>query len=170
MNKIRLFLTLTGYQLTWLACVFGESIFFNPVLGIYVGVIFLILYFYFNNHKIKYIKTSLAIAIPGYLFDTLMVYFHIYEFNTNATFGTLPYWMIFLWLSFSTLFDEILVFFKKFKLLGIAISSIIGPITYYLGKPIGVISISNEILFVSLMVLFWSILMIYYLEVILKKN
>ena len=59
------------------------------------------------------IKISLLISVPGYFFDTLLVYFQIYDFETIAKLGTLPLWMIVLWFSFSTLFDEILTFFKK---------------------------------------------------------
>ena len=119
MQKLKVFLVLTGYQLTWLACVFGETKFSNPMLGIWVGIIFLLTYFYFNHNKPKFIKISLLISVPGYFFDTLLVYFQIYDFETIAKFGTLPFWMIVLWLSFSTLFDEILTFFKSYKILGI---------------------------------------------------
>ena len=45
MQKLKVFLVLTGYQLTWLACVFGETNFSNPMLGIWVGIIFLLTYF-----------------------------------------------------------------------------------------------------------------------------
>ena len=169
MNKIRLFLTLTGYQITWLACVFGEKIFNSSLIGIYVGVIYLILYIYFCKNRVKFFKISFLISIPGYFFDSLMVFYSIYEFKTFYTFGTLPLWMIILWLSFSTLFDEVLIFFKKFKYLGIILSSILGPFTYYLGVSINVLSINNFILFYSLMTIFWFFLMIYYLEIVLKN-
>ena len=169
MNKLRVFFTLTGYQLTWLSCAFGESSFNNAKLGIYVGIVYLILYLYFSSNKRRFIKVSLLISIPGYLFDTLMVYFQIYFFNTSIIFGTLPIWMLILWLSFSTLFDEVLVFFKNYKTLGIILSSILGPITYYLGEPIGIVSIKNPIIFVTFMIFFWFFLMFYYLEIILKK-
>ena len=49
MSKIRIFLTLTGYQFTWLACVFGENRFNEPLLGIYVGCIFLTIYLFDFN-------------------------------------------------------------------------------------------------------------------------
>ena len=59
MSKIKVFFTLTGYQLTWLACVFGENKYSNPYLGIFVGIFFLALYFCksknANNAKVKYI-------------------------------------------------------------------------------------------------------------------
>ena len=169
MNKIKVFLTLTGYQLTWLACVFGENKFNLPALGIYVGIIFLFVFFYFCKNKIKFIKISLCISLPGYCFDTFMVYFSIYEFNSSLVLGTLPSWMIILWLSFSTLFEEILTIFKKYKLFGIVLSGVLAPLTYYLGEPIGIISINNLYIFFLMMIIFWSLLMIYYLQFVLKK-
>tara|TARA_Y100001970_G_C14185623_1_gene832423 strand:- start:281 stop:793 length:513 start_codon:yes stop_codon:yes gene_type:complete len=169
MSKLKVFLTLSGYQLTWLACVFGESKFSEPFLGIYIGIIYLFIFIYFNKNKIRFIILSLYLSIPGYLFDTFMVYFSIYEFNSSIIMGTLPSWMIILWLSFSTLFDQILTILKKYKLIGIMLSSILGPLTYYLGQPIGVISIIDFYLFFITMIVFWFLFMIYYLEVILRR-
>ena len=166
---MRTFLTLTGYQFTWLACAFGENKFSLPSLGIFIGVIYLILYWYFSYNKIKFFKVALCIAVPGYLFDTLMVYFNIYLFNSSLIFGTLPLWMIILWLSFSTLFDELLIFFKNYKIIGLLLSTLLGPFTYFISESIGVISINNLILFFVLMIIFWFFLMMYYLEIILKK-
>ena len=99
-----------------------------------------------------------------------MVYFDVYQFNTSLILGTIPAWMILLWFSFSTLFDEILNFFKQHKLVGIILSGILGPTTYYLGEPIGIISINNVLLFFSIMIIFWILLMIYYLQIIIRKN
>ena len=170
MSKAKVFLTLTGYQLTWLSCVFGENKLGIPLLGIYAGTAYLILFFYLNQNRIKLLKISIYISIPGYFFDTLMVYLSIYNFNTDYIFGTLPVWMIVLWLSFSTLFCEILKIFKKYKIIGITSSVVLGPLTYYLGEPIGIISINNMLLFFVAMMIFWGLLMIYYLEVIIKED
>ena len=169
MSKIKVFFTLTGYQLTWLACVFGETKFKQPLLGLYVGFIFLAIFFIFNKNKIKFLKISLYISIPGYLFDSIMVFFSVYEFNSSVILGTIPAWMIILWLSFSTLFDQILTIFKNYKFIGVILSGILGPATYYIGEPMGLIFINNLFLFVTMMVVFWIILMIYYLKVVLKS-
>ena len=169
MNKIKIFLTLTGYQITWLACVFGENKFDEPLLGFYIGFLYLVIFFYFNKNKLNFLKLSLYISIPGYFFDTLMVYFSIYDFNTSIL-GVIPSWMIILWLSFSTLFDEILTIFIKHKFVGIFLSGILGPLTYYLGDPIGIISINNFSAFFIMMTFFWILLMFYYLKLISKKN
>ncbi len=170
MQKLKVFLVLTGYQITWLACVFGEKRFNEPLLGVYIGCIYLLLYCYFNKNIIRFLKISLLISVPGYFFDTLMTYFSIYEFNTSLIIGTLPAWMILLWVSFSTLFDEILIIFKKYKFLGLFLSGVLGPITYYLGEPIGIISINNLFLFFLIMIIFWVLLMLFYLNILLKKN
>ena len=170
MQKLKVFLVLTGYQITWLSCVFGETKLSYPMLGFWVGIIFLIIYLFFNQNKKKFVKISLSISIPGYIFDTLLVYFQVYDFETIAKLGTLPLWMIVLWLSFSTLFDEILTFFKSYKILGIILSGMLGPLTYYLGEPIGVIKIYNFQVFIISMILFWMILMIYYLNYVVKTD
>tara|TARA_B100001287_G_C22356369_1_gene377621 strand:- start:57 stop:569 length:513 start_codon:yes stop_codon:yes gene_type:complete len=169
-SKTKLFLTLTGYQITWLACIFGEIKLNLSFLGIFVAIIYLSTYLYFIDNRKRFVKISLLISLPGYLFDTLIVHLSIYEFNTSLILGNIPVWMFFLWLSFSTLFDEILKIFKNYKIIGILLSGILGPMTYYIGKPIGIISIYNEPLFFIFMSSFWIFLMIYYLEFILKKN
>ena len=170
MQKLKVFLVLTGYQITWLSCVFGETKLSYPMLGFWVGIIFLIIYLFFNQNKKKFVKISLSISIPGYIFDSLLVYFQVYDFETIAKLGTLPLWMIVLWLSFSTLFDEILTFFKRYKILGIILSGVLGPLTYYLGEPIGVIKIYNFQFFIISMISFWMILMVYYLYYLVKNN
>ena len=169
MQKLKIFLVLTGYQLTWLACVFGEIKFNQENLGVYVGLLYLLLYIFYHHNKVYFFKVVLLISIPGYLFDSLLVYLQIYKFNSSLIVGTLPLWMIILWLSFSTLFVEILAVFKSFKKAGLFLSTVLGPITYYLGEPIGIISINDKISFFSLMLFFWFILMLYYLQIILKK-
>ena len=169
MNKKNLFLTLTGFQLTWLACIFGEKILLQPLLGFYVGLIYLSIYFYFCKKIKKLVKIMLLISIPGYFFDTFMVFFSIYEFNYSIIFGTIPIWMVILWLSYSTLYYEVLIFFKNYKIIGIILSSLLGPLTYYSGFAFGYLSINNIYLFFIYMILFWALLMIYYIEIILKR-
>ena len=166
MSKLKTVVVLTGYQFTWLACVFGEKYFLN--IGIYIGLIYLALYLNFSKNKKRSLLICSLIAIPGYLFDSMMIYFSVYQFNSSEVIGMLPPWMTILWLSFSTLFDEILVVFKKYQFLGIIFSIILGPLTYYLGEPIGVISINEFLFFFIFMILFWFLLMIYYQRIILK--
>ena len=169
MQKIKIFLTLTGYQITWLACVFGEKNFSSPFIGFFVGLFFILIYFLFSDSKKKLSFVVISIAIPGYTFDSLLVYFSIYEFLSIYYIGVLPIWMIVLWISFAILFDEIFVFLKNFKIISIIISSILGPLTYYIGDPIGILKIYNFTFFTIFMIIFWALLMFYYLNYVLKK-
>ena len=168
MSKIKIFLMLSGYQLTWLMCVFGELLYDSFLPGLICGLLFLTICFINSNNKKKTIQTVFLISILGYLFDTILVFFEIYNFKTSFYIGVLPIWMIVLWPSFAILFDEILILLSKYKIIAIILSSILGPLTYFAGSPLGLININNLVVFFILMILFWAILMIFYLNYILK--
>ena len=168
MSKIKIFLMLSGYQLTWLMCVFGELLYNSYLPGLICGLLFLTICFINSDNKKKTIQTVLLISILGYLFDTILVFYEIYNFKTSLYIGVLPIWMIVLWPSFAILFDEILIFLSKYKIIAVILSSILGPLTYFAGSPLGLININNLLVFFILMILFWAILMIFYLNYILK--
>ena len=168
MSKIKIFLMLSGYQLTWLMCVFGELLYNNFLPGLICGLLFLTICFINSDNKKKTIQTVLLISILGYLFDTILVFLEIYNFKTSLYVGVLPIWMIVLWPSFAILFDEILIFLSKYKIIAVVLSGILGPITYFAGSPLGLININNLILFIILMVIFWAALMISYLKYLSK--
>ena len=168
MSKIKIFLMLSGYQLTWLMCVFGELLYNSYLPGLICGLLFLTICFINSDNKKKTIQTVLLISILGYLFDTILVFFEIYNFKTSLYIGVLPIWMIVLWPSFAILFDEILIFLSKYKIIAVILSSLLGPLTYFAGSPLGLININNLVVFFILMIVFWAILMIFYLNYILK--
>ena len=168
MSKIKIFLILSGYQLTWLMCIFGELLYNNFLPGLTCGIMFVSICFFYSNDKKKFTLTVLLISILGYLFDTFLVFFQIYNFETSLNIGVLPIWMIVLWPSFAILFDEILIFLHKYKFLAVILSSILGPLTYFTGSPLGLINIYNLLLFFILMIIFWAVLMIFYLNYLVK--
>tara|TARA_Y100001970_G_scaffold164586_1_gene201120 strand:- start:17776 stop:18297 length:522 start_codon:yes stop_codon:yes gene_type:complete len=169
MSKTKFFLTLSGYQLTWLLCIFGELLFNSFIPGLVFGIIFLLLYFIYSDNKKRYFNILLLISIPGYFFDTVLIYLNVYEFKTSFSLGYLPIWMVILWLSFATLFDKVFVFLSRYKLIAIILSAILGPLTYYSGSPLGLIKINQFYIFFISMIIFWIALMIYYLNYVLKK-
>jgi hypothetical protein len=168
MSKINIFLMLSGYQLTWLMCVFGELWYNSFIPGLICGILFLFICYVNSDNKNKTIQIVLSISILGYLFDTILVFFEIYNFQTSLYIGVLPIWMIVLWPSFAILFDEILMFLSKYKIIAVILSSVLGPLTYFAGSPLGLININNLFLFFALMIFFWAILMIFYLNYIIK--
>ena len=170
MKKIRIFLILSGYQLTWLMCVFGEVLYENSLPGLISGIIFLFLVFINSKSKKKFFYVVFLISITGYFFDSILVNFEIYSFNTSLYVGFLPIWMLVLWPSFASLFDEVFTILSRFKLMGILLSAILGPLTYYSGVPLGLVNIEKILLFFVLMIIFWSLLMIFYLNFLLKQK
>ena len=168
MSNIKIFLMLSGYQLTWLMCVFGELWYNSFLPGLICGILFLFICYVNSDNKNKTIQIVLSISILGYLFDTILVFFEIYNFQTSLYIGVLPIWMIVLWPSFAILFDEILMFLSKYKIIAVILSSVLGPLTYFAGSPLGLININNLFLFFALMIFFWAILMIFYLNYIIK--
>ena len=168
MSKINIFLMLSGYQLTWLMCIFGELWYNSFIPGLMCGLFFLVICFANSENKKKTSLIVFSISLMGYLFDSFMVFFEIYNFKTSLYIGVLPIWMIVLWPSFAILFDEILVFLTKFKIIAVILSGILGPLTYFAGSPLGLININNIFLFFILMIVFWTIIMIFYLNYIIK--
>ena len=168
MTKIKIFLMLSGYQLTWLMCVFGEVWYNSFIPGLICGLLFLAICFVNSDNKKKTTLIVFLISIVGYLFDTFLVFFEIYNFQTSLLIGVLPIWMLVLWPSFAILFDKILIFLSKYKISAVILSSILGPLTYFAGSPLGLIDINNLYVFFTLMIIFWSILMIFYLNFIIK--
>ena len=168
MSKIKIFLMLSGYQLTWLMCVFGELWYNSFIPGLVCGLLFLVICFVKSDNIKKTTQIVFLISFIGYLFDTSLVFFEIYNFQTSLYVGVLPIWMLVLWPSFAILFDEILIFLSKYKIIAVILSSILGPLTYYAGSPLGLININNLFLFFILMIFFWAILMIFYLNYIIK--
>lgn len=168
MSKIKAILILSGYQLTWLMCVFGELMYSSYLPGLIFGLFFLFLSFIGSHRKKKFIIILLYISIPGYLFDSALVYLNIYSFDTSFHIGLLPIWMLILWPSFAVLFNEVFKFLEKYKSIAIILSGVLGPLTYYSGSPLGLLTIYNLYFFIILMIIFWLLLMLYYLNFLLN--
>lgn len=168
MSKIKIFFMLSGYQLTWLFCVFGELLYDSFFPGLFSGFVFIIICFFNTHNRKKFLITVLSISLIGYVFDSIIIFFDIYKFQTSLYFGLLPIWMLVLWPSFASLFDEVFVFLAKYKILAIILGSILGPITYFSGEPLGLITINKIYLFFILMSIFWAALMTIYLYFIVK--
>jgi hypothetical protein len=159
---------LSGYQLTWLMCVFGELWYNSFIPGLICGSFFLAVCFSKSDNRKKTTQIVFLISLIGYLFDTSLVFFEIYNFQTSLYVGVLPIWMLVLWPSFAILFDEILIFLSRYKIIAIVLSSALGPMTYFAGSPLGLININNLFIFFILMIVFWGMLMIFYLNYIIK--
>ena len=170
MSKVKIFLILSGYQLTWMMCVFGEILYKSYLPGLISGTVFVTLVLMNSNNKKRFILYVFSISLIGYLFDSILVNFKIYNFETSLYLGVLPIWMIVLWPSFASLFDEVFVFLSNYKLFAVFLSAILGPLTYYSGSPLGLININQNFIFFGFMIIFWIFLMLFYLNFLLKQK
>ena len=160
-SKKNIFLTLCGFEMTWFACVIGDYKGF-PSLGIILGLIYLTLFFYFSIDRVKAIKTCLKYSVLGIIFDSFLSYSGLYVINSSFMFGFIPIWLVVLWISFSTLFVDILIFLKKRPLISFLAGFILVPPTYYVGIALDIARSSNLFLAVATMAIFWGAFFYFY--------
>jgi len=160
-KSYELILTLTGFQLTWLFCIFGEYYNFSSA-GLFVGITYLSIFFYLSNNKYKIMKLCFIFSVIGYTFDSVIAFSKLFIINSNIIIGFLPIWFLILWPSFSTLFVYVLTFLKNRPILAFIMGAIIVPPTYYLGIPLGLASSSNIILAMVIMSFFWGLFLTFY--------
>ena len=156
-----IFLTLTGYQITWLCCVFGEYYNFS-LAGLIMGILYLTIFFYFVNYKLRAFKICFVFSLIGYLFDSTLGFSELFTYKSNIIVGYLPIWFLILWPSFSTLFVNILSFLKNRPILSLILGSSLAPPTYYLGIPLGIAVSENILLSMTIMVIFWGLYLMFY--------
>lgn len=154
-------LILTGYQITWLACIYGELNNFSLV-GLFIGIIYLILFFYFIKNKKKSLKICIFFSSFGYAFDSIMSYTNLYKIESSIIIGFLPIWFIILWPSFCTLFVSFFNFLKEKPLISFLLGSLFGPAAYYSGIILDIAISSNLYLSFIIMIIFWGSLMSLY--------
>ena len=168
-NAKNIFLTLLGYQLTWFFSVFGE--YYNKTLfGLVIGFIYLSFFFYFINNKLKALKICLIISVIGYTFDSFLGFSEIFKIKSNIIVGYLPIWFLVLWPSFSTLFVDVLSFLKNRPIIAFLIGSLFAPPTYYLGIPLGIAQSNNILLAMTIMIIFWGLLLMFYSFYLYNEN
>ena len=168
MQRLSNFFIIIGFKITWLSCILGE-IYINSWIGFFIGIIFLIFFFYYKSNKINYLSKILLISLIGYSFDSCLSYFNLYTIKAQTYFLFLPLWFLILWPSFSCLLIEYFKFLEKRKLLPILLGGILGPCSYYAGVSSGLASVSDYKVFILISV-FWIFIMLFYSNYLLRKK
>ena len=160
--------SLIGFKVTWLGCVMGE-IYISSYFGLIVGIIYLFIFFYFEKNKKRAFNIILIFSLAGYSFDSFLSYSDLYKINSDINFLFLPIWFLVLWPSFSSLLVNLFSFLKNNLIISILFGAIFGPLSYYAGIALGLVTLINYESFI-LMSLFWGVLMFLYCNYILNKN
>ena len=99
------------------------------------------------------------ISFFGLFFDFMINYLGIFNFASREAFLGLAVWLYILWPVFSTLFVDVLSFLKNRPILAFLLGSTFAPSTYYLGIPLGIAQSNNIFLALTIMIIFWGMLL-----------
>ena len=145
------FLNIVVFNLLWVGLVLGrESLihFTLPSLLIYLACLLGI-----GNLKIHQI---LIPALIGISIDSSLTFFGIFIFPESSL--IIPFWLIVLWINFSTTLTLSLSFIGKNKIIAIGLGATALPFNYTVGERLGAVTFGDPYFFsILVLVLIWSV-------------
>ncbi len=102
-----------GLEITWAACAYGAT-HENPYLGVFVGLIYIVLHFLFSSNRFRDFKVMCLVGLLGVIVDSLIAKLNFISFSEPLAENIpLPAWMIVLWLVFSLMLPYSLYWLRK---------------------------------------------------------
>ncbi len=146
------------FQIGWFSCVLmaaqGE-----PLAGALVAVILTIYAILTAKHAQTTLVTILTVSTLGVVWDSALTNFGILLFNTGVLWEFLaPYWIITMWLLFSTTLNVSLRWLYHRYLLAALLGLIFGPLAYLGGAALGAVEIPDRLLASIVMAAGWAII------------
>ena len=139
------------FNLLWLGLVLGRDSLIHltlPSLLIYLACLLRI-----GDLKVHQI---LLPAIIGIMIDTSLTFFGIFIFPDSSL--IIPFWLIVLWINFSTTITLSLSFIGKNKLVAFGLGATALPFNYTVGERLGAVTFGEPYLFSILtLALVWSV-------------
>lgn len=147
-----------GLQLTWAACAYGATHAF-PLLGFYVGIIYVALHFIFSQQRSADFFIMLIVSILGIIIDALNSIFNIVAFSSYVLpIINIPPWLITLWLVFALVLPHSLFWLAKYRLISIIAGAIGGALSYWTGHKLGAIIFPSELISTLVYALEWALI------------
>ena len=145
------FLNIIVFNLLWLGLVLGrESLIYLtlPSLLIYLACLLRI-----GDLKVHQILIPAAIGIT---IDSSLTFFGIFIFPESSL--IIPFWLIILWINFSTTLTLSLSFIGKNKLIAFGLGATALPFNYTVGERLGAVTFGDPYLFsILVLALVWSV-------------
>ena len=145
------FLNIIVFNLLWLGLVLGrESLIYLtlPSLLIYLACLLRI-----GDLKVHQILLPAAIGIT---IDSSLTFFGIFIFPESSL--IIPFWLIILWINFSTTLTLSLSFISKNKLVAFGLGATALPFNYTVGERLGAVTFGDPYLFsILILALVWSV-------------
>ena len=145
------FLNIVVFNLLWIGLVLGRDSLIHltlPSLLIYLACLLRI-----GDLKVHQI---LLPAIIGITIDSGLTFFGIFIFADSSL--IIPFWLIVLWINFSTTITLSLSFIGKNKLIAFGLGATALPFNYTVGERLGAVTFGEPYLFsILVLVLVWSV-------------
>ena len=139
------------FNLLWLGLVLGRDSLIHltlPSLLIYLACLLRI-----GDLKVHQILLPAAIGIT---IDSSLTFFGIFIFPDSSL--IIPFWLIVLWINFSTTITLSLSFICKSKLVAFGLGATALPFNYTVGERLGAVTFGEPYLFsIMVIVLVWSV-------------
>ena len=157
------FLNIIIFNLLWVGLVLGrESLIHLTVPGL---LIYLACLLSIGDLKVHQILLPAAIGIT---IDSSLTFFGIFIFLESSL--IIPFWLIVLWINFSTTLTLSLSFIGKNKLVAFGLGATALPFNYTVGERLGAVTFGDPYLFsILVLVLVWSV-SFPILFIVLNKN
>ncbi len=132
-----------GLQFTWAACAYGAT-HELPLLGVYVGLVYILLHFIIVEERLRDLNIILIIGVLGIFLDYLNTRFNIVSFSTyDVTILLIPYWLMVLWLVFSLMIPHSLYWLVNNMTVASIAGAIGGSVSYFIGHKLGALTFSQ---------------------------
>ena len=145
------FLNIIIFNLLWVGLVLGRESLINltlPSLLIYLACLLRI-----GDLKVHQILLPAAIGIT---IDSSLTFFGIFIFPESSL--IIPFWLIVLWINFSTTITLSLSFIGKNKLVAFGLGATALPFNYTVGERLGAVTFGDPYFFsVLIIALVWSV-------------
>ncbi|MBN44312.1 MAG: hypothetical protein CML94_02255 [Rhodobiaceae bacterium] len=145
------FVNIFVFNLLWVGLVLGRETFIYltlPSLLIYLTCLFR--FGHLKAHQI------LLPALIGITIDSSLTFFGIFIFPDSSL--IIPFWLIVLWINFSTTLNLSLSFIGNNKLLAFGLGATALPFNYSVGERLGAVTFAEPYLFsILVLVIVWSV-------------
>ncbi|NNE37445.1 MAG: DUF2878 domain-containing protein [Gammaproteobacteria bacterium] len=148
------------FQAGWFITVYSASlglVWFGPIFSLCW------LYTHLGIHTdTKYVDLMIVIfsAAIGFSLDSLMVLTNVISFSENASLGyPSSIWMIALWINLALTLNHSLGWLKEKLIVSSIFAAIGGPLAYFAGSKLGVISFQNTSISLLALSCMWAIAM-----------
>ena len=152
-------INIIAFKIGWLACVLGGA---NrlPWLGAIAAVAIVAFHVSSAARPGVELRLVLAAGILGTIWDSILASTGWLTYTSGTLFaGTAPYWIVAMWLLFSTTLNVSLGWLKGRLALAALVGAVAGPLAFYAGHKLGAVQFENATLALGALAVGWAAIM-----------